>query len=207
MPATERYGSSIAQFSSSDSGRWPGERAIGALVRECARLLFEECQADYCTWLSEADLQCLFYVVLRRELLAGGIPACAAHAAYPFKIPLLQSEKLGRRDRTLPVDVILVVPDTVHIVRGRRWTGDVEAAIEIKRGFERKREIRGDLANLAAIHEAWPQIEPYMLIMGYHSDPEDIAAVERAAAAAGVALLCDNYWGQHRAIDQLELDA
>ena len=151
---SERYGSSIARFRGQDIVAWPGGRAIDALLRECARLLFRECQADYRTWLSEADLQCIFYAILRRELPAHGIPARAAHAAYPFKMPTLQSEKLGKRDRTLPVDMILVVPDTVHIVRGRRWTGDIAAALELKRGFERRREIRGDLANLAAIHDA-----------------------------------------------------
>lgn len=184
---------------------WPAVRAIDALLRECARLLFVECRDDLWSWLSEGDLQGMFYAIVRRELPAHGLPASTVHAAYPFRITAEQATKLGLKGRTLSADLVLAVPHTLRLVRGRRWTADFVAAIEIKRGYERYREIRADLAKLAAIRSVWSNMLTYMIVMGHQSAHEDVAAVEREAKANGVTLLADNYWVQDARIDQPEL--
>ena len=184
---------------------WPDAETIDGLIREAARMLFALCRADSRAWLSEGDLQAMYYGLLRRELSARGLPGCAVHAGYTVRITEERLRELGKRGRMLRVDAVLVTPDTIHQGRGRRWEGELAAAIEIKRGFERWREIRADLAKLHAIRQAWPTVQPYMLLMGYHSRPEQVAAVERAAQALEIPLLQDNFWGHAGSIRQSEL--
>ena len=198
--------SAIARFDKPPEGHtWPAPRAIDALLRECSRLLFSECRDDVWSWLSEDDLQGMLYGILRRELPAHGLPASALHAVYPFRITAEQAHKLGLRRRTLSVDMVLAVPHSLRLPRGRRWTGDIVAAVEVERGFERHREIRANLAKLAAVQAVWQNVLAYMVVMGHQSAPEDVAAVEREARARGVTLLADNYWVQDMRIDQPEL--
>jgi hypothetical protein len=206
MLSSDPFVSSVARFESApEVGAWPAPQAVDALLREAARLLFALCRADHRAWFSEADLQCLYYTILRRELPAHGLPACAVHADYACKLPTEQSLKLGKQGPWQVVDLILVIPHTIHRVRGRRWAGELAAALEIKRGHERLREIKDDLAKLALLREAWPNVLVYMIIMGYHSKPEDVAAVERAARAFNVPLLSDNTWGVAEKAAQPEL--
>lgn len=208
MPGTppQPSATTIARFDKPPEERtWPAPRAVDALLRECTRLLFVECRDDLWAWLSESDLQGMFYAILRRELPAHGLPACAIHAAYPFRITADQAHKLGLKGRTLSADLVIVVPHTVRLLRGRRWSGDFVAAIEIKRGYERYREIRADLIKLAALRGVWGEMLTYMIVMGHQSAHEDVAAVEREARANGVTLLADNYWVQDARIDQPEL--
>jgi hypothetical protein len=208
MPGTppQTITTPIARFDKPpEEHTWPASRAIDALLRECARLLFAECRDDLWSWLSESDLQGMLYAILRRELPAHGLPASALHAAYPFRITAEQARKLGLKGRTLGADLVLVVPHTLKLLRGRRWTGDFVAAVEVKRGVERFREIRADLAKLAALRNVWSNVLPYMIVMAHQSAHEDVAAVEREAKANGVTLLADNYWVQDARIDQPEL--
>jgi hypothetical protein len=211
MSDPEHLESAIAHFRTlPETEWWPQAEALDALIREAARLLFALCRADQRAWLSEGDLQGMLYAIFQRELPAHGLPASAVHASYPFQLTQKPTVQLGqkrppRERRTRPVDLVLVVPQTIHTVRGRRWAGEMVAAIELKRGYKRHREIREDLQKLAAIHESWPQIQPYMLIMGYRNSQEDIAAVNRMALQAGVTLLGDNYWAQPGQVAQLEL--
>lgn len=207
MPSTPaRAAAPIARFDKPPAERtWPAPRAIDALLRECGRLLFAECRDDLWAWLSESDLQGMFYAILRRELPAHGLPAGALHATYPFRITAEQAHKLGLKGRTLTTDLVLVVPHTLRLLRGRRWTGDFVAAIEVKRGFERYREIRADLAKLAAVRGVWSDVLTYLIVMGHQSAHEDVAAVEREAKAHGVTLLADNCWVQDARIGQPEL--
>jgi len=208
MPSTspQAAATTIARFDTPpEEHTWPAPRAIDAFLRECARLLFAECRIDLWTWLSESDLQGMFYAILRRELPAHGLSASAAHAAYPFRITEEQAHNLGIRGRTLSTDLVLVVPHTLRQLRGRRWTGEFAAAIEVKRGYERFREIRADLAKLAAVRSVWDGMLTYMIVMGHQSAHEDVSAVEREAKAHGVTLLADNYWVQDAHIDQPEL--
>lgn len=196
----------IARFDRPPEERtWPAHRAIDALLRECSRLLFAECRADLWSWLSESDLQGMFYAILRRELPAHGLPASALHAAYPFRITTEQARKLDLRGRTLSTDLVLVVPHSLRQLRGRRWTGNFVAAVEVKRGYERYREIRADLIKLAAVRSVWSDVLTYMVVMGHQSAHEAVSAVEREAKANGVTLLADNYWVQNARIDQPEL--
>ena len=184
---------------------WPAARAVDALLRECARVLFLECRDDLWSWLSESDLQGMLYAILRRELPAHGLPASALHTAYPFRITTEQARKMGLKGRTLNTDLVLAVPHSMRMLRGRRWTGDFVAAIEVKRGYERFREIRADLAKLAAVRTVWSSVMTYMVVMGHQSTHESVAAVEREAKTHGVVLLSDNYWIQDTRIDQPEL--
>jgi hypothetical protein len=188
-----------------DAAPWPEPAAVDGLIREAARLLFALCRADSRAWLSEGDLQAMYYGLLRRELAAHGLPACAVHAGYPVKITEERLRDLGKRGRMLRVDAVLMAPQTIHPVRGRRWEGQLAAAIEIKRGFERWRGIRAALGQQAAIREAQPAVQPYMLLMGYHSRAEHMAAVERAAQALAIPLLQDNIWGLPGSVRQNEL--
>jgi len=208
MPNTppQAAATAIARFDKPpEEHTWPASRAIDALLRECTRLLFAECRDDLWSWLSESDLQGMLYAILRRELPAHGLAASALHAAYPFRITAEQTHKLGLKGRTLNADLALVVPHTLKLLRGRRWSGEFVAAVEVKRGFERFREIRADLCKLAALRSVWSDIATYMVVMGYQSAHEDVAAVEREAKANGVTLLADNYWVQDAHIDQPEL--
>gem|GEM_PF-1885940 len=217
MSDPEHLESAIAHFRSlPDTEWWPQAEALDALIREAARLLFALCRADQRAWLSESDLQGMLYAILQRELPSHGLPTSAIHASYPFQLPHKPTAQVGqkraaperrpaRERRTLPVDLVLVVPQTIHTVRGRRWAGEMVAAIELKRGYKRHREIKDDLQKLAVIRETWPQIQPYLLVMGYHSRQEDMAAVNRMALQAGVTLLGDNYWAQPGQVAQLEL--
>lgn len=208
MPSTppQAAATTIARFDKPPEERtWPAHRAIDALLRECTRLLFAECRGDLWSWLSESDLQGMLYAILRRELPAHGLSAGALHAAYPFRITEEQAHKLGLRGRTLNTDLVLVVPHTLRLLRGRRWTGDFVAAVEIKRGYERYREIRADLAKLAAVRSVWSDVLTYMIVMGHQSAHEDVSAVEREAKANGVTLLGDNYWVHDARISQPEM--
>ena len=206
MLDAKTFDSSIAQFDESlELAAWPEARAIDALFRECARLLFTSCRADYRAWLSEPDLQSMLFAILRRELPAHGLPACAVHAGYPCRLPAERISESGGRSRTIRMDVIVVVPRTIHRLRGRRWEGELSVAAKVKRGYERLREISRDLAKLAAIRAAFPKAQTYMIVMGYHGRHEHIAAADRAAKALDVTLLHDNYWGQVERIDQPEL--
>lgn len=200
------FDSSVAQFDESlDFAPWPGARAIDALFRECARLLFASCRADYRAWLSEPDLQSMLFAILRRELPAHGLPACSVHTGYPCRLPAERAAESRRRGRIIRMDVILVIPRTIQRLRGRRWEGEFSVVAKVKRGYERLREISRDLAKLAAVREAFPRAQTYMIVMGYHSRHEHIAAAERAARALEVTLLHDNYWEQGERIDQPEL--
>lgn len=187
--------SPIARFGADpDLPAWPEPRSIDALLRECVRLLFALCRADYRAWLSESDLQGMLYAILRREMPAHGLPASAVHLNYPCKLSAEHQVRLNRRTSTVPVDLILVAPHTITLLAGRRWEAPLAAAVELKRGYERFREIRDDLAKLAAIRTAWPNALTYMVIMGYHSRQEEIAAIQRTAHTAQITLLADNYW-------------
>ena len=183
-------------------GVWLQAPAVDALIKECARILFEQCRVDYRRWLSEGDLKSIYYAILRRELPARGVPSCAVHAGYPYKLSTEWHQKLGNRRRQVRVDLALIVPESIRIVRGRHWEGQIAAAIEVKRGFERYNETKGDLAKLAAIRGSRPDVQVYMLIMGYKNGPEQIAALERSAARMQIPLLCANYWGTSGRIDQ-----
>jgi len=198
--------SAIARFiDSAGDDVWSDTSFLDTLIRICAERLFAICRADARGWLSEGDLQSMFYAILRRELPQRGMPACAVHAGYPCRIPGHHIRELGKRSRNLRVDLGIVVPHTIRILRRRQWEGQLVAAIEVKRCHERLREIKSDLDKLAAIRTAWPDVRVYMLVMGYHSDLEDIAAVERTAAAMDIPLLQDNYLGRSDHVDQGEL--
>ncbi|HHX43354.1 MAG TPA: hypothetical protein GX714_05115 [Chloroflexi bacterium] len=206
MPGTPSHTTTIARFDTPpEEGTWPAQRAVDALIRECSRLLFAECREDLWAWLSESDLQGMLYAILRRELPAHGLAASAVHMAYPFRITREQAQRLGLRGRTLTTDLVLVVPQSLRLLRGRRWTGRFVAAVEVKRGYERYREIRADLAKLAAVRNVWEDVLTYMVVMGHQSAHEAVSAVEREAAAHGVTLLADNYWVQDARINQPEL--
>jgi hypothetical protein len=198
--------SAIARFSEAmEADVWSDPSTLNSLIRGCAERLFALCRADARGWLSEGDLQSMFYAILRRELPQRGLPACAVHAGYPCRIPGHHIRELGKRSRKLPVDLGLVVPQSIHIIGRRQWEGQIVAAIEVKRCHERLREIKADLAKLATIRAAWPEVQVFMLVMGYHSDLEDIAAVERTAATMNIPLLQDNYLGRPEHLDQQEL--
>lgn len=206
MAEPEQHASSVARFEKPpETGGRPQPRVIDALIRKSARTLFAQCRADYREWLSQSDLLSLFYAILRRELPAYYLPPSAVHVKYPCKLSPAQAAKLGRRGSTLPVDLILAVPHTIRILRGRHWEAKIAAAAQMKRGYERQREIRDDLAKLVVLREAWPDAHFYMIVMGYRSKQEDVGAVERAARAAGIPLLHDNYWGSEKSISQPEL--
>lgn len=198
--------SSIAQFKEPHEGSpWPAPRAIEGLLLECAEQLFMQCRADYRRWLSESDLQSLLYAILRRELPAHGIASCAVHTGYPVKLPDDVIKRLKKRGKLLPVDMVLVVPGTIHLLRGRRWEAQLKAVIEVKRGCERFREVKADLDKLAAIRERYPDVVPSMVLMGFRNSQEDLSAVIHAAEGLDIPLLCDNYWGRDARIDQHEL--
>lgn len=205
MSKGPRYDTPIARFADSTGNwAWPESSAIDALLRQATRQLFAICRADYRGWLSEGDLHAMLYTLLRQELPSHGLPACAVHLGYPCRLPTLGDAAKPRSRRTRPVDLVMVVPQTIHLGRGRRWEGALAVAAEVKRGYERQREIKDDLAKLAAIRNTWPDILSYLIIMGYRNSQEDISAVERAAQAAGVTLLGDNYWGQPGTVNQSE---
>jgi len=168
---------------------------VNDLVERCAHILFALCRADYRGWMSESDLQCMFHNIARKELAARGLHASAVHADYVFRISLADRQTQESVERAIPVDVALVVPESIRILRGRHWEADVAAIIEVKRGHERHREIEHDLQNLATIVEEQPHVQAHMLIMGYRSKLEDMAIAERMAQALDIPLLHDNYWG------------
>jgi len=197
--------SHIARIPAGQGLDWPSVMGLDALVRECSRLLFELCQKDYRPWLSESDLQSLYYMILHREFPVHGVSYSAIHTNYACYLPDEYRQRLGIRSRRLPVDLALVIPQSIHILRGRHWDADLSVAIEVKRGFERFREVRADLTKLATIRAAWPQVQVYMLIMGYHSQQEDIGSVIKVANDLDVPLLQSNYWGQDAKVDQPEL--
>ncbi|MHB0857904.1 MAG: hypothetical protein ACYC5M_10075 [Anaerolineae bacterium] len=175
------------------SGAGLSPQAVEALLRNAAAQLFSRCRSDRHLWLSEPDLQCLLYAILQQELAARGISGAALHADYACRVP--PSDTAPRRGRTLPVDLILVLPETIHPLRSRRWSAQALAVVEVKRGFERHREIREDLAKLVTVRKAWLDVLACLVVMGYRNRLEDIAAVERSAEAGGVLLLGDNDWG------------
>jgi hypothetical protein len=198
--------SSIAQFKEPREGiPWPAPRAIERLLLDCAEQLFTQCRADFRRWLSESDLQSLLYTIVRRELPAHGIASCAVHTGYPIKLPEEVIKRLKKRGKLLPVDLVLVVPGTIHLLRGRRWEAQLAAVIEVKRGCERYREVRADLDKLAAIREHYPDVLPSMVLMGFRNSQEDLAAISHTAADLDIPLLYDNYWSRDERIDQNEL--
>lgn len=213
---------SILRSQSAGHGEpWPQRDALDRFVRQCAARLFGECRSDPRAWLSEPDLQCLFHAILRQELAARGLSPLAVHAGYPLRLSLGRSSvEAGARtsgyapddaaprvvrSHLLPVDIVLAVPDSIRPLRSRRWGGELAAVMEVKRGFERGREIRNDLARLGAIHAEWPHLLVYMLIASRRSRHELVHAVERGAVAHGVVLLYDNYWGTDSPAEQPEL--
>lgn len=206
MSDSDQHDSSVARFRNPpETGRWPHPPVVDALIRECSRILFAQCRADFRAWLSESDLQSMLYAILRRELPAHGLPARAVHVGFRCRLSPEQASRLERKGNTLPVDLILAVPHTIRILRGRRWEAGVAVVAQVKRGYERQREIRDDLAKLAVLRQAWPDAQAYMIIMGYRSKQEDIGAVQRATQAAGIPLLNDNYWESQKSISQREL--
>ena len=201
MPAGA-FDSAIVDLRSQRGVDWPSATGLDALIRECARLVFEQCQKDYRPWLSESDLQSLFYMTLYRELPTYGVSQSSVHTNYPCRLPDEYRRRLGIHSRQLFVDLALVIPQSIRILRGRHWEADLAAAIEVKRGYERFREVQSDLKKLAMIREAWPDVQVYMLIMGYHGQQEDIAAVAKIAQDLNVSLLQDNYWASKGKVDQ-----
>lgn len=186
-------------------GDWLDAEELDDLVSRCARILFALCRADHRGWMSESDLQCLFHHIARKELAAQGLHASAVHADYVFRLQSSGDQGADPIERAIPVDIALVVPESIHILRGRHWEARVASIIEVKRGHERHREIEHDLAKLATIAEARPHLRPHMLVMGYRSKLEDMAIVERMAHAHDILLLHDNYWGMTTRPSQLEL--
>ena len=63
----------------------------------------------------------------------------------------------------------------------------------IKRGHEPIGEIRDDLAKLAAIKARIAGLLCYLVVMGYHDEPNQVEAVEQAAKEFGISYLGDNY--------------
>ena len=184
---------------------WISPGALEALVHQCAQKLFAVCREDPRTWLSEADLQAIFYAILWQDFPAHGLPVWALHVGYPCRLPSAEMERLGRRGRAVPVNLGIVFPQSVRLLSRRRWQARLRAALEIKRGYERYREIKDDLAKLAAIQRTWPEVQVWMIIMGYRSPHEDASAIRHLAQSMGVPLLGDNYWGKDRRIEQREL--
>jgi hypothetical protein len=184
---------------------WSDAVVLDEFVRTACGRLFALCQEEYRNWLSEGDLQCLLHAELRDELQARGLPPTAVHANYALTMPLKQRQDLDRQTPSVTMDLVIVAPHSIGFSRGRRWVGEIVAAVEVKRGYERAREVRDDLAKLVALREAHPSIRTYLVIMGYRNLPEQIAPIERAAARTEVTLLSDNYWG-HIHADQLEIE-
>ncbi|MHB1294368.1 MAG: hypothetical protein ACYC4R_05140 [Anaerolineae bacterium] len=199
-----------AQYTGTPSGQTPqtSMRAlrdqVEDLLRRSATQLFARCRADRHLCLSEPDLQCLLYAILQQALAVRGLPNACLHADYACRVPAPEAGT-RRRSRTLPVDLIFVAPETIHPLRSRRWKAQPLAVVEVKRGYERQREIREDLAKLAAIRCAWPDVLTCLVVVGYRNRLEDMAAVERNAEAGGVLLLGDNDWGAEIDAQQPEL--
>ncbi len=179
--------------------------AADALLRRGVKHLLALCHKDYRPWLSERDLHGMLYTILCNELSTEARPAHALHLGYPCRLPVQHENELHRRTRMVPVDLILVEPDSIHLKRGRRWGAQLVAAVEVKRGYERLREIQCDLAKLEAIRSAWPEVLVYLVVMGYRNQERHIAAVQRFAEAAGVTFLGDNYWGDDLSVRQPDL--
>ena len=188
--------SSVARFRRPLPERaWPPPAALDAVLRACVRILFEECRGDPRLWLSEGDLQGMLYAILAHELPAHGVPPTAVHAGYACRLGREVRERLGRRRALLAADLAVVIPSTIRLLPKRRWEAELAAVIEVKRGCERLGEMRADLEKLAAIRQAQPSAQAYMVMMGYRSRPEDVAAASRLAESLAISLLCDTYWG------------
>jgi hypothetical protein len=211
VSSSEQPQSPIAEFRGRLSNRaWPRPAALDALLRECVRILFAQCHGDYRTWLSVSDLRSELYTVLQRELPSYGIPACAVHSEYSFRLARERMEAIGRRGRAVAVDLAIVVPSTIRLVQGRHWEAELAAAMEIKRSCERYDEVKIALDKLAALRDAQAPVQVYLILMGYRNKQEHLAAAVRAAAQMNIPLLYDNYWGPDDAamghpVDQPEL--
>ena len=194
MSADFRYDSSVAQFQDNPFTRdWPASAAIDALFRYCVGRFLALCRNDPRNWLTEGDLQAMLGQLLRDELPSHGLPACAVHLGYTHSIPIKQ-EQSSKHPRTMQTaDLVLVMPQTIHWTSETRWDAELAVIASIKRGHEHLGEIRDALAKLAAARERNVELLCYLVVMGYHDEPNQIEAVDQAAKELGIAYLGDNF--------------
>ena len=194
MSVAFRSDSSVAQFQEDPFTRdWPEAAAIDALFRYCVGRFLAICRNEPRNWLTKGDLLAILGQILRVELPSHGLPACAVHVGFTHSHPLKQ-ELSGKHQRTTQViDLVLVMPQTIHWVSETRWDAELAMIASIKRGHEHLGEIRNDLTRLAAIKGRIAGLLCYLVVMGYHDEPNQIELVIQAAHEQGIAYLGDNY--------------
>lgn len=194
MSAAFRYDSSIAQFQDNPFTRdWPESAAIDALFRYCVGRFLAFCCNDPRNWLTEGDLQAMLVQLLRDELPSHGLPACAVHLGYTHFIPIKQEQSNKHPRIAQAVDLVLVLPQTIHWTSETKWDAELAVIASIKRGHEHLGVIRDDLAKLAAIKERIAGLLCYLVVMGYHDEANQIEIVKQSAQELGIAYLGDNY--------------
>lgn len=193
MSAVYRFESPVAQFPENPLTRsWPEPNAVDALFRYCVKRFIELCHADPRTWLTSDDLRSLLSQILREELPSHGLPACAVHLSYPGGTGTkLESTRQVRSNQAL--DLVLVVPDTIHWDANAKSEAALVLAAAIRLGHETSTNTLDDISHLAALKDKMPGLLVYLVVMGYQDEQETIEELTRACAEAGVTMLGDNY--------------
>ncbi|MHB9034168.1 MAG: hypothetical protein ACYC6L_14105 [Anaerolineae bacterium] len=205
MSAVYRFESPIAQFPENPLTRnWPEPTAIDALFRYCVKRFIDICHADPRSWLTSDDLRSLLAQTLREELPSHGLPACSVHLSYPVgALSKPEAAKLSRSSQLL--DLVLVVPDTIHWDANSKSEAALVLASTIHLGYEHTAAILDDIAYLAALRAKLPGLLVYLVVMGFQDEQETIDALNQACTDAGVTLLGDNYTRLGESVHQEKL--
>lgn len=203
MSVTNWYDSPVAQFQDNPlTKNWPEPAAIDALFRYCVRRFFSLCQADPRTWLTEADLHALLAQTLHEELPGHGLPSCAVHLGYSLAAP---SKADGQKKPGQPLDLVLVIPETIHWEADNKSEAALALIAAVKLGHEPVGVLREELTRLSATQEKLHGLPGYLVVMGFHDEQNAIDTISQAAREAGITYLGDNYTSLANPVTQAKL--
>jgi len=190
--------SSIAAFGNMpELPGWPERRVIDVLIRESIERLFDICQQDPRAWLSDTDLQCLLFSVLRQYLPQHGISASSVHSQVQIVLPPAPQVKGTKQPRTLRADVALLVPHSLSPGNADATT-EPAAVIQISRTF--KVETNIELLTRLVQSQGTPLV--YLVVIAYKELESDATRIRLLSQKHKVPVLVLNYWGKSEQVSR-----
>ena len=190
--------SSIAAFGNMpELPGWPERRVVDVLIRESIERLFEICRQDPRAWLSQTDLQCLLFSVLRQDLPQHGIAASAVHSQIQVALPPFPQAKGAKHPRSFRADVALLVPHSLNPSNAEA-NAETAAVIQVSRTFK----VETDLESLTRLVQSQGAPLVYLVIVAYKELESDATRVRQLSQKHKIPAMVLNYWGKGQEVSR-----